>query len=212
MPASEADEPGPSPSGPRPTRYRRAPELRAEAAPLRAGDGPRLWAVCFGLEEAVSPESEGACADRLLTLAETLAYPELEGDGGLPAPIRRVPAGPVACVVVVVAMDPGEPRYWLGRSARRPGPGKAQGRRLPLTPGRRGRVPPPGWPVSGLDRLCRVMKQATGETVGQAEPLSAFQSPYGDGLFVTARPSRGPGPAAVPRGVSGIYPAGFLGR
>jgi citrate lyase beta subunit len=69
----------------------------------------------FALEEAVSPEEEEAYADKLLALAERLDYPELEGDGRCPGPIRRIPAGGTAWAVAVVTMDPGERRYWLER-------------------------------------------------------------------------------------------------
>jgi hypothetical protein len=82
---------------------------------LEAGSELELWAVMFALEEAVSPEEEEAYADKLLALAERLDYPELEGDGRCPGPIRRIPAGGTAWAVAVVTMDPGERRYWLER-------------------------------------------------------------------------------------------------
>jgi hypothetical protein len=93
------------------------PEAWKEALrrPLEAGYETELWAVMFALEEAVSAEEERAYADKLLALAERLDYPELEGDGRCPGPIRRIPKGPVSWAVAVVTMDPVERRYWLGR-------------------------------------------------------------------------------------------------
>jgi hypothetical protein len=93
------------------------PEAWKEALrrPLEAGCESELWAVMFALEEAVSAEEERAYADKVLALAERLDYPELEGDGRCPGPIRRIPAGAVSWAVAVVTMDPAGRRYWLGR-------------------------------------------------------------------------------------------------
>lgn len=93
------------------------PEAWKEALrrPLEAGYESGLWAIMFALEEAVSAESERAYADKVLALAERLGYPELEGDGRCPGPIRRIPAGGTAWAVAVMTMDPARRRYWLGR-------------------------------------------------------------------------------------------------
>jgi hypothetical protein len=102
------------------------PEAWEEALrrPLEAGYESELWAVMFGLEEAVSPEEEKAYADRLLYLAQALGYPELEGDGRCPGPIRRIPAGAVGWAVAAATMDPAERRYWLERLKETSGAGQ----------------------------------------------------------------------------------------
>jgi hypothetical protein len=98
--------------------------VEAIRRPLEAGYASRLWALLYTLEEAVSPEEERAYADKLLALAERLDYPELEGDGRCPGPIRRIPAGAMSWAVAAATMDPAERRYWLGRLKEASGAGQ----------------------------------------------------------------------------------------